>query len=206
MVEPSSDDASGDDDLPAAPALDLPPAEPPPNVPAGSLIDAILHNPTRPRSPTSPFKFPFSLPASPPRPSHHGSSVLNVATIPDFLSVMDSITRVAGSPRVFGLRKDSRSYVQVRKTSSSLIDGGANICLTGDLNILVTTTVPYYFITPIRNQWKNPPLVYCLYTSMGMLCYYSKNKVIHCKTPNPSTAHKPRNIFPSVCLIPSPEK
>jgi len=50
---------------------------------------------------------------------------------------MDSITRVAGSPRVFGLRKDSRSYVQVRKTSSSLIDGGANICLTGDLNILV---------------------------------------------------------------------
>ncbi len=50
---------------------------------------------------------------------------------------MDSITRVVGSPEVFGLRDVSRSYVQVRKTSSSLIDGGANICLTGDLDILV---------------------------------------------------------------------
>ena len=50
---------------------------------------------------------------------------------------MDSITRVVGSPQVFGLRDDSRSYVQVRKTSSSLIDGGANICLTGDIDILV---------------------------------------------------------------------
>ena len=138
MVKPSSDDASGDDDLPAALALDPPPAEPHPDVLAGSLIDAILHNPIRPRSSISPFKFPFSLPASPPQPSH-GPSVLNVATIPDFPSVMDSITItwVIGSPRVFDLREDSWSYVQVQKTSSSLVDGGANICFMGDLNILV---------------------------------------------------------------------
>jgi hypothetical protein len=97
MVEPSSDNARGDEDLPAALALALPPAEPPPNVPAGSLIDAILHDPTRPHLPTSPFKFPFNLPASPPQPPHD-PSVLNVAAIPDFLSVMDSITRVVGSP------------------------------------------------------------------------------------------------------------
>lgn len=50
---------------------------------------------------------------------------------------MDSITRVAGSPHVFGLQGDSRSYVQVWKTSTSLIDGGANICLIGDLDLLV---------------------------------------------------------------------
>ena len=60
-----------------------------------------------------------------------------MATIPDFPSIMDSITRVVGSPQVFGLRDDSRSYVLVQKTSSTLINGGANICLTGDLDMLV---------------------------------------------------------------------
>ena len=50
---------------------------------------------------------------------------------------MDSVTRVVGSPRVFGLQDDSTSYVEVPKTSSSLIDGGASIFLTGDLDILV---------------------------------------------------------------------
>jgi hypothetical protein len=50
---------------------------------------------------------------------------------------MDSITRVVGSPRVFGLRSDGSSYVQVKRTARSLIDGGANICLTGNLNLLV---------------------------------------------------------------------
>jgi hypothetical protein len=66
-----------------------------------------------------------------------GLSVLAMANIPDFPSVMDSITRVVGSPRVFGLQDDSWSYILVRKTSSALIDGGANICLTGDLDMLV---------------------------------------------------------------------
>jgi len=134
VEEHRSDDAGGNDDLPAAPALDPPPPEPPPDVPAGSLINEILRNPIRPRTPTSPFEFPLSLPVSSPTPSH---DPLNVAAIPDFPSVMDSITRVIGSPRVFGLREDSQSYVQVWKTSSSLIVGGANICLTGDLDILV---------------------------------------------------------------------
>jgi hypothetical protein len=50
---------------------------------------------------------------------------------------MDSITRVVGLPRVFGLRSDGSSYVQVKRTARSLMDGGANICLTGDLNLLV---------------------------------------------------------------------
>ena len=141
MVDPGPDEGRSTDAPPAAHAPDLPPAEPPPDIPAGSLIDAILPDPTRPRSPTSPFGFPFDMPTIPSE-LHHEScqtrhSVLTAATIPDFPSVMDSITRVVGSPRVFGLRNDSRSYVQVRKTSSTLIDGGANICLTGDLDILV---------------------------------------------------------------------
>jgi hypothetical protein len=35
---------------------------------------------------------------------------------------MDSITLVVGSPRVFGLRGDSTLYVQVRQTSTMLIN------------------------------------------------------------------------------------
>jgi hypothetical protein len=46
-------------------------------------------------------------------------------------------THVIGSPHVFGLRHDSSSYVCVRKTSTSLLDAGANICLTGNLQHLV---------------------------------------------------------------------
>ena len=118
MVKPSLDNAGGDKNLPAAPALDPPPAEPPPDVPAGSLIADILHTPTRPHSPTSPFEFPISLPINSPRLS---TDPLNIAAIPDFPSIMDSVTRVVGSPRVFGLREDNCSYVQVRKASSSLI-------------------------------------------------------------------------------------
>ena len=146
VVDPSSDDAGCKDDVPADHALDpppvepppdLPPAEPPPDAPEGSLIYAIIHNPTLPRSPTSPFEFPLiphmsSLASEPP-----GLSVLIMTTISDFPLVMDSIMCVIGSPRVFSLRDDSQSYVQVRKTSSSLIIGGANICLTGDINLLV---------------------------------------------------------------------
>ena len=79
MVDPRLCKAGCLDDLPAAPAFDLPPAEPPPlaapvldlppakpppDVPVGSLIEAILHNPTWPNSPTSPFEFPFSPPMS----------------------------------------------------------------------------------------------------------------------------------------------
>jgi hypothetical protein len=50
---------------------------------------------------------------------------------------MDSITWVVGSPQVFGLRSNSLLYVQVKRASTLLIDGGANICLTGNLNLLV---------------------------------------------------------------------
>jgi len=116
-----------------------PPAEPPPGFPAGSLMAHILHEPSRPRSPTNPFEFPFTLTSTPPNKSSstHGRSILRTAALPDFPSVMDSVTRVIGSPRVFGLRHDSSSYVRVRKTFTSLLDVDTNICLTGDLQLLV---------------------------------------------------------------------
>ncbi len=115
-----------------------PPAEPPPEVPAGSLWAHLLQNTNRPRSPSTPFEFPLD-PGPPPSPSTYktGPSVLRVAELPDFPSIMDSVTCVVGSSRVFGLMHDSSSYIQVWRTSTSLMDAGANICLTGDLNLLV---------------------------------------------------------------------
>jgi hypothetical protein len=68
-----------------------------------------------------------------------------LAELPDFPSVMDSVTRVVGSPRVFDLRTNSSLYAQVKQTSATLIDSGANICLTGDLTLLVNVVE----ITPL---------------------------------------------------------
>jgi hypothetical protein len=108
-------------DLPSLPpptdhADVLPPAEPPPpETPAGSLMDYNLNDPSRQRSPSTPFEFPYPL-ESPPHnmsPPTHGRSILQTVALPDFPSVMDSVTRVIGSPRVFGLRHDSSSYVCV---------------------------------------------------------------------------------------------
>ena len=62
---------------------------------------------------------------------------------------MDSITRVIGLPQVFGLRGDEASYARVTArvnsaaagsasgSNSSMVDGGANICVTGLLELLV---------------------------------------------------------------------
>jgi hypothetical protein len=62
---------------------------------------------------------------------------------------MDSVTRVVGLPLVFGLRGDEESYARVTARvnntstgsasvySPSMMDGGANICVTGLLDLLV---------------------------------------------------------------------
>jgi hypothetical protein len=55
-----------------------------------------------------------------------------------------SVTRVMAWPRMLGFRGDSSSYACMVKTAAvlvgtppSLINGGANICITGDINLLV---------------------------------------------------------------------
>ena len=68
------------------------------------------------------------------------------ALLPDSLwgpPSSESVNRVVAYPRVFGFCGDSRSYARVKLTTlassqppGALIDGGANICLTGDLAIL----------------------------------------------------------------------
>jgi hypothetical protein len=45
-----------------------------------------------------------------------GHSTLRHADLPAFPPIMDSVTRAVGSPRVFGLKHDSSSYVLHPKT------------------------------------------------------------------------------------------
>jgi hypothetical protein len=57
-------------------------------------------------------------------------------------SILDSVTHVVCSPRVCGVRGDDGPSVQIMRVTEStangnLIDGGSNVCITGDLNILL---------------------------------------------------------------------
>ncbi len=56
---------------------------------------------------------------------------------PNVPSLSNSVIRITDCPWVFGLRSDWKSSVRIRKWLTSLMDGGANICITGNLNRLV---------------------------------------------------------------------
>jgi hypothetical protein len=169
----------------------LPPAEPPLDILAASPFDRILNNPNCPRSPTSLFEFPFK--SSPPMPlpimTRPGPLVLQLADLPDFPLVMNSITQVMKSPCVFGPCSNSSSYVRVRKTSATLIDGGANICLTGDLNLQVDVVKipPLPILVAVHGNnstlddsctcWGHLPLTLSDGDTHWQLCFYCKNAV-----------------------------
>ena len=88
-------------------------------------------------SPITPFEFPFD-----PTVDQYFDSVLG--TLSEIPSNMDSVTRVINNPRVCELNGDTQSKVRTLHPStdhrfSSMVDGGANICLTGTLSLLVDT-------------------------------------------------------------------
>jgi hypothetical protein len=65
---------------------------------------------------------------------------LTQAGLPDLPTITDSVTYVVCSPRICGLRSDSLPSIKVHTKSnntSRMIDGGSNICVTGDLNSLL---------------------------------------------------------------------
>jgi hypothetical protein len=112
----------------------LPPPESPPTArhnffPPCSLLDDLMH----PASPTS---------VSPTMINLRGNQELNfgLAQLPLVPSLMDSVTHVVCSLRVFGVRGDDRSAIKimcVAKGSGILIDGRSNICVTGNLSKLL---------------------------------------------------------------------
>ena len=101
-----------------------------------------------PSSLVTPFEFPFDLPRD------KTPTCFDEATSPCLH--MDSVTRVVGLPPVYGLKGDEGSYVKVMRSTGhmdpvdhpSLMDGGANICITGILSLLVDVeTIPPLLIS-----------------------------------------------------------
>ena len=98
--------------------------------PAGSLIPLLVHD-----GPLRPAPFDFM--------DEDGTMD---ALLPDSFwgpPSSESVNRVVACPRVLGFCGDSCSYAPVKLTTmvssqppGALIDGGANICLTGDLAFL----------------------------------------------------------------------
>jgi hypothetical protein len=66
-----------------------------------------------------------------------------LATLPDIPSTIDSVTHIVCSPRVCGVQSDLRSSIRLRDGTQSpprMIDGGSNVCVTGDLSSLLDVT------------------------------------------------------------------
>jgi hypothetical protein len=141
-----------------------PPAEPPPSppdpnhydiphsdIPPGSVLDNIMKGHNRPWSPTTPFNFSFdtSLVLCPTSPTIPDSTNDNPLPFP---LPLVSVIWVVMKPRVFGIKGNSRSTVQIKWSVWSLMDAGTNICLTGDLSILADVVdIPLLPITVVLN-------------------------------------------------------
>ena len=114
----------------AEPPEPPPPAEPPPYPPAddsydnplGSIIDSLLKHQDRPLSPITPFEFPYYTPLALRVTTEDISN-----TTQDIFPPSASVIRVVVMPRIFGIKDDSRSSVQVKEWS--LMVAGANILL-----------------------------------------------------------------------------
>ena len=96
------------------------------SIPPGSILSYAL----RPPSPSDVSDFPTSTYARDDL-EHLQDNFTDASITPQAFS---TIIRIATQPRVFGIHSDSGLSVRVRKL---LMDGGVNICLTGDLSSLV---------------------------------------------------------------------
>ncbi len=105
-------------------------------IPMGSSADPSIL--IRPASPTTPFEFPFDG-------QYNTHCDNNITDGPHQPALMDSVTRVVGLPWVCGLSMGDDLRVKVTRNMTdaeasdnpSLVDGGANICVTGVLDLLI---------------------------------------------------------------------
>ena len=120
-------------------APDLPPPEPPPvdnslSFPPCSLFDNYMRSPTQPPIATIDLSPADDDNNAPPHPH---------------TQIMDSVTHVICPLRVCGVKGDDPSSVKVLRlsnTADTLIDGGSNVCVTGNLLALLDVCD----ITPIH--------------------------------------------------------
>ncbi len=123
---PSTDGPRPATEPPAAP---LPPKPPPLEsnpCPQGCLLDGL----TRSNSTTTII---IDL---------HANQGLNstLAELPQLPSITNSVTHVVCSPRVCGIHGNARLSITICKvsnTTNQMIDGGSNVCITGDLGSLL---------------------------------------------------------------------
>jgi hypothetical protein len=183
----------------ASVAMLWPPAEPPPTMlwsltssntpptlisPAGSLMALLVHDGLlRP--------FPFDL-------MDAGGNTTSNVILPDSLRgplSVCSVNHVVTCLRVFGFCGEGSSYARINLTAmassespGSLIDGGANICLTGNLGLLTDVVAIPPMPISVALQGETTVDDYC--TARGKIllqlddgsiywqdCYYSKNVV-----------------------------
>jgi hypothetical protein len=107
-------------------------------IPHSSMVDPTIL--VRPASPTSPFEFPFMWEPD----TTWGVETIDVGP-PYTTPRHESIKRVVGLMRMCGLNTPTDVCVTLSRVNDSptvqhtptLIDGGANICLTGVLDLLI---------------------------------------------------------------------
>ncbi len=103
--------------------------------PQGSVMDPSIL--VRPASPQTPFEFPFDMRMDPTIPG------MDKDLLP--YKPMDSVTHVVGIPQICGLKCDNDMVARVTRLAvamdaldnPSLMDGGASICITEILSLLV---------------------------------------------------------------------
>jgi hypothetical protein len=102
-------------------SLDLGDSTTPFDCPPGCLIDSLCQT-------TSPITVGVDLrTATPETPD-----LADLSLLPPHL---DSVTHVVCSPRICGLHRDHWSSITLKH--NCMIDGGSNVCVTGDLNSLL---------------------------------------------------------------------
>jgi hypothetical protein len=99
--------------------------------PSGSMVDFATLDCAP--SPTTPFEFPVN-----PVTEQYYEDL--IADLPDIPTMRDSVTRVTSQPWVCELVDNAHSTIQVMLLAahqgiSSMVDGGANICLTNILSL-----------------------------------------------------------------------
>jgi hypothetical protein len=108
------------------------------NIPPGSMADPTIL--ARPAFPTSPFEFPFMWGTD----TTGAEDIFDVRT-PSAPHRHDTVWRLVGLMRMCGLHEVAEGCVNLaqvkdsasRQCNPSLLDGGANICLTGVLDLLI---------------------------------------------------------------------
>jgi hypothetical protein len=142
----------------------------------------------QPESPRTPFEFPFDMPTSTHAVPHMDTDLLP-------FEPMDSVTRVVGLPHVCGLKCENDMVARFTRLATalaaadnpSLVDGGANICITGILSllvdvetitplpILVATTSGSISLDDCCTKWGLLPLTLANGLVYYQLCYYCEN-------------------------------